>query len=69
MVLDGKRVVFVFAALDEDLHSNDGTDTVFLPHRREGLPRLWDPIPVPLGRGVFVILYIDYVHADVCTRR
>ena len=38
-VPDGKRAVSVFAALDEDLYSVDGTDTVFLPHSREGLPR------------------------------
>ena len=42
-VPDGKRVVFVFAALDADLYSVDGTDTVFLPHSSEGLPRPWDP--------------------------
>ena len=41
-------MVSVFAALDEDLYSVDGTDTVFLPHSREGLPRPWDPIPILL---------------------
>ena len=38
-VPDGKRVVSVFAALDEDLYSVDGTDTFFLPHSHDGLPR------------------------------
>ena len=57
----------VFAALDEDLHSVDGTDTVFLPHNREGLPRPWDPIPIPLRRGDLFVLYSDLVHAGGCT--
>ena len=39
---DGNRVVSVFAALDEELYSVDGTDTLCLPHNREGLPRPWD---------------------------
>ena len=62
-VPDGKRVVSVFAALDEDLYSVDGTNTVFLPHSREGLPRPWDPIPIPLRRGDLFVLYSDLVHA------
>ena len=66
-VPDGKRVVSVFAALDEDLSSVDGTDTVFLPHSREGVPRPWDPIPIPLQRGDSFVLYSDLVHAGGCT--
>ena len=66
-VPDGKRVVSVFAALDEDLYSVDGTDTVFVPHRREGLPRPRDPIPIPLRRGDLFLLYGDLVHAGGCT--
>ena len=62
-----KRVVSVFAALVEDLYSVDGTDTVFLPHSRDGLPRPWDPIPIPLRRGDLFVLYIDLVHAGGCT--
>ena len=62
-VPDGKRVVSVFAALDEDLYSLDGTNTVFLPHSREGLPRPWGPIPLPLRRGDLFVLYSDLVHA------
>ena len=65
-VPDGKRVVSVFAALGEDLYYIDGTDTVFLPHSREGLPRPWDPIPIPLQRGDFFVLYSDLVHAGGC---
>ena len=64
---DGKRVVSVFAALDEDLYSVDGTDNVFLPHSRDGLPRPWDPIPIPLRRGDLLVLYSDLVQADGCT--
>ena len=56
-----------FAALDEDLYSVDGTDTVFLPHSRDGLPRPWDPIPIPLRRGDLFVLYSDLVHAGGCT--
>ena len=66
-VPDGKRVVSVFAALDEDLYSVDGTDTVFLPHTREGLPYPWDPIPIPLRRGALFVLYTDLVHMGGCT--
>ena len=63
----GKRVVSVFAAFDEDLYSVDGTDTVFLPHSREGLPRPCDPIPIPLRPGDLFVLYSDLVHAGRCT--
>ena len=66
-VLDGKRVVFVFVALDEDLYSVHGTDNVFLPHSREGLPRPWDPIPIPLRHGDFFVLSSDLVSAGRCT--
>ena len=66
-VPDGKRVVSVFAALDEDLYSIDGTDTVFLPHSLEGLPRAWDPIPILLRRSDLFILYSNLVHAGGCT--
>ena len=66
-VPDGKRVVSVFVALDEDLYSVDGTDTVFLPHSRDGLPRPWDPIPIPLRHGDLFVLYSDLVHAGGCT--
>ena len=66
-VPDGKRVVSVFAALDEDEDSVDGTDTVFLPHSRDVLPRPWDPIPIPLRRGDLFVLYSDLVHAGGCT--
>ena len=38
-VRDGKRVVSVFVALDEDLYSVHGTETVLLPYGCEGLPR------------------------------
>ena len=62
-VPDGKRVVSVFAALDEDLYSVDGTDTVFLPHYPDGLPRPWQPIPIPLRGGDLFILYSGSVHA------
>ena len=68
---DGKRVVSVFVALDEDLYSVDGTiddtNTVFLPHSREGLPCPRDPIPTPLRRGDLSVLYNDLVHAGGCT--
>ena len=64
---DGKRVVSVFAALDEDLYSVDGTDTVSLPHSRDGLPRPWDPIPILLRRGDLFVLYSDLVHTGGCT--
>ena len=68
-VPDGKRVVSLFAALDEDLYSVDGTNTVFWRHSREGLPRPWDPTPIPLRRGDLFILYSDLVHAGAggCT--
>ena len=66
-VPDGKRVVSVFAALDEDLYSVDSTDTVVLPHSRDGLPRPWDPIPIPLRPGDLFVLYSDLVHAGGCT--
>ena len=62
-----KRVASVFAAFDEDSDSVDGTDTVFLPHSREGLPRPWDPIPIPLRCGDLFVLYSDLVHAGGCT--
>ena len=65
-VPDGKRVVSIFASLDEDLYSVDGTDTVFLPHSREGFPHPWDPIPIPLRRGDLFVLYSDLVHAGGC---
>ena len=63
-VPDGKSVVFVFADLDEDLYSVDGT---FLPHSREGLLRPWDPIPIPLRRGDCFFFYSHLVHAGRCT--
>ena len=66
-VPDGKSVVSVFACLDEDLYSVNGTDTVFLPRSRDGLPRPWEPIPVPLRRGDLFVLYSDIVHAGGCT--
>ena len=66
-VPDEKRVVSVFAALDEDLYSVNGTDAVFLPHSREGLPRPWHPIPIQLRRGDLFVLYSDFVHAGGCT--
>ena len=66
-VPDGKRVVSVFAAFDEDLYSVDGTDTVFLPHSREGLPRPWDPIFIPMRCGDLFVLYSDLVNAGGCT--
>ena len=66
-VPDGKRVVSVFAASDEDLYSVDGTDTVFLAHPCEGLPHLCDPIPIPPGRGDLFVLYSGVVHAGGCT--
>ena len=56
-VADGKRVVFVFAALQEDVHSVDGSDTVFLPNGREGLIRQWHPFPIPLRSGDLFFLY------------
>ena len=65
-VPNGKRVVSILATLDDDLYSNDGTDV--LPHSREGLPRLWDPIPIPLRCGDLFILYGDLVHVGGCTR-
>ena len=64
---DGKRVVSVFAALYEDMYSDDGTDTIFLPHSCEGLLRPWDPIPIPLRRDDLFLLYGDLVHAGGCT--
>ena len=66
-VPDGKRVVSVFAASDEEWYFVDGTDTVFLPHSREGLPRPWDPIPIPLRPGDLFVLYSDLVHVGGCT--
>ena len=60
-------MVCVFAALDEDLYSVDGTDTVLLPHSRDGFPRPWDPIPIPLRPGDLFVLYSDLVHACQCT--
>ena len=66
-VPDGKWVVSVFAAFDEDLYSFDGANTIFLPHIREGLPRPWDPIPVPLRRGNLFVLHSKLVHAGGCT--
>ena len=66
-VPDGKMVVSVFAASDEDLYSVDGTNTVFLPHSRKGLLRPWDPIPMPLRRGDLFVLYNDLVHVGGCT--
>ena len=65
-VPDGKRVVSVFAALHQHLYCVDGTDTVFLPHSREGLPRPLDPIPFPLRCGDLFVLYSDSVHAGRC---
>ena len=62
-VPDGQTVVSVFVGLDEGLYSLDGTDTAFLPHRCEGLPHPWDPIPILLRRGEFFVLYSDLVHA------
>ena len=66
-VPDGKWVVSLFAALDKDLYSVDGIDTVFLPHSLDGLPRPWDPIPISLRRGDLFVLYSDLVHAGGCT--
>ena len=66
-VPNAKRVLSIFAALGEDLYSDDGTDTAFLPHSREGLPRPWDPIPIPLRRRDLFLLYSDLVHAGGCT--
>ena len=66
-VPEGKRVVSVFAALDEDLYSVYGTNTVFLPHSRDGLPHPWDPFPIPLRRGDLFVLFSDLVHAGGCT--
>ena len=66
-VPDGKMVVSVFVALHAELYSIDGTDTVFLPHSREGLPHPWDHIPIPLRHGDLFVLYNDLVHAGGCT--
>ena len=60
-------MVSVFAALDEYLYSVYGTNTVFLPHSREGLPCPWDPIPIPLRCGDLFVLYSDLVHVGGCT--
>ena len=57
-------MVSVFAALSEDLYSVDGTDTVFLPHSREGLPHPWDLIPILLRHGDFPLLYGDLDHCS-----
>ena len=65
-VPDGKRVVSVFVALDEDLYSVDGTGAVFLPNSREGVSRPWDPLPIPLRRGDLFVFYSDLVHAGRC---
>ena len=61
-VPDGKRMVSVFTVLDEDLYSDDGTDTVFLPHSCKGLPHPWHPIPIPLRHDDSFVLYNDLVH-------
>ena len=66
-VRNGRRVLSIFSTLAEYLYSGDGTDTVFLPHSREGLPRSWGPIPIPLQRRDLSLLYSDLVHAGGCT--
>ena len=62
-VSDGKRVVSVYTALDEDLYSVDGTDTVFLP--QEFAPSL-GPYCHSARRGDLFVFCMDSVHAGGC---